>query len=263
MKTKEKYLLKAIKVAIQSGKIILDEYNSDNKEFKFKDNNTPLTRADTLAHKFIYNNLSETKLPIVSEEGEHIDYDIRKNWATFWLVDPLDGSKEFLNRNGEFTVNIALISNKAPILGVVYVPVTGELYYAKNNFGSFKIKNITDYSQYKKALKIPLNNSTLPEIFTVVVSRSHINSKTHEYLESLRNEKGKIVVNSYGSSLKICKVAEGLANVYPRLGPTMEWDTGAAHAIAIYSGKNIINFSNNEPLEYNKESQINPHFLVY
>jgi len=188
-------------------------------------------------------------IPMLSEEGKSIPYEERKGWGLFWLIDPLDGTKEFIKKNGEFTVNIALISDGAPVLGVVYAPILNLCYYAKSGEGA-----------YKDGVRLPCAKS---DVFTVVASKSHNNEETEKFIESMKKECPNLQTKSIGSSLKLCLVAEGVADIYPRVAPTMEWDTAAAHAIVRESGKKVVDFSTREELSYNKENLLNPSFLVY
>ncbi len=186
----------------------------------------------------------------MSEENKEIGYEIRKDWDYYWCIDPIDGTKEFIKKNGEFTINIALIHKNTPVLGVVYVPVVDELYYAKKGEGA-----------YKNGQKLPLQkNANLKEKLYIVASKSHLSSETQAFIDSL--DAKEIEQVSKGSSLKLCMVAEGVADIYPRLAPTMEWDTAAADAIVRESGKMTYQFENEEPLVYNKENLLNPWFLV-
>ena len=257
-------LLLAIKAALFAGKEILDVYSSDDFEIKLKSDDSPLTIADQLAHETIINILKETSIPILSEEGKNIPFEERQDWEYYWLVDPLDGTKEFIKRNGEFTVNIALIKKDTPVLGVIYVPVTKDLYFSENEMGAFKAINIdaeTDINQLT-TLSFKLPFFTDNEIFTVVGSRSHMNSETEEFIANLKAKHGIVDFISKGSSLKICMVAEGLANIYPRFAPTMEWDIAAGHAIALGAGCTVTQADEKTPLIYNKSDLLNPWFIV-
>ncbi len=249
----------AVKAAIKAGKEILDVYYNSDFEVEFKSDNSPLTIADKRAHNVINGFLSSTKIPVLSEEGKTISYSERKNWKLFWLVDPLDGTKEFIKRNDEFTVNIALIEDNSPIAGVVYVPVTKELFWG-NNKGSFSAKFDEESESIADVRKLPTTISK--EYFVVAGSKSHMNSETEAFIQSLDTKGKPVKMISKGSSLKICMIAAGEADVYPRLAPTMEWDTAAAHAVVKFSGKNIFQFENNQPLVYNKENLLNPWFVV-
>ena len=263
-----KDLLKiAIKAAVFAGKEILDVYESDDFEITSKEDKTPLTLADKKAHNKILEFLKETDIPILSEEGKHLSYEERKKWKYFWLVDPLDGTKEFIKRNGEFTVNIALIEGNTPIAGIIYVPVTKVLYFANGDQGAYKINDI-EYDDFEdfdfevlrtNAMKLPLVNFERP--FTVVGSRSHLSEETEKFIDKLKKDHDNLEIMSVGSSIKQCMVAEGKADVYPRFGPTMEWDTGAGHAIVNASG-GCITKTDGTPLIYNKENLLNPHFIV-
>ncbi|PDH49876.1 MAG: 3'(2'),5'-bisphosphate nucleotidase [Bacteroidetes bacterium MED-G20] len=252
MQEKEnKWLSIAKKAAVKAGEEILNIYQKDFK-VNYKKDNSPLTIADQRANDVIEKILSETSIPILSEEGKQIDFEERKNWNLLWIVDPLDGTKEFVKRNGEFTVNIALIKNGSPILGVIYVPVSGCLYFASSK-GSFKEHN---------GDKIQLPTITKERNFRIVGSRSHLSPETENYIDKLRKQKGEVEIVSMGSSLKICLVAEGFADVYPRFAPTMEWDTAAGHAIAKYAGKSLIDLETNSEMIYNRPILKNNWFIV-
>jgi len=253
-----KYKEIAIKAATAAGNRILEIYNNELFETEIKSDNSPLTKADREANIIIKNFLENTDLPILSEEGKLVEYSERKKWIKFWMVDPLDGTKEFVKRNGEFTVNIALIENGVPVLGVVYCPVKKWLYYADKENGSYK-----ETVENGKVITEKLPKVFYKEKYVVVGSRSHSSPETEAFIEKLKNKINKeIEFVSMGSSLKICLVAEGSADIYPRLAPTMEWDTAAAHAIALYSGFQITDFQSKDPLKYNKENLLNPHFVV-
>jgi 3'(2'), 5'-bisphosphate nucleotidase len=249
----------AIKAAIKAGKEILDVYYNFEFGVEYKFDNSPLTIADKRAHNVIADILNETEIPVLSEEGKSISYDERKTWNLFWLVDPLDGTKEFIKRNDEFTVNIALIEGISPIAGVVYVPVSRELFWG-NSSGSFKAITENENEPLKNIQQLP--SILIKENFVVAGSKSHMNPETEKYIQSVDTKGKPVVMKSKGSALKICMVAEGVADIYPRLAPTMEWDTAAGHAIAKFAGKEIVQFENNKPLVYNKENLLNPWFVV-
>ena len=255
-------LFLGIKAAIKAGNEILKIYNSNDFEIEIKSDCSPLTKADKRSHKIIENELLISGIPIMSEEGNNINFNERKNWHSYWLIDPIDGTKEFIKRNGEFTVNIALIENNKPVLGIVYIPYYKTLYFANKNSSSYKIDDIDDFELIESIKKQDLAKVNPPKKFTVILSKSHMNNETQKYVDKLKKIHGEITSKFYGSSLKICKVADGSANCYPRFGPTMEWDTAAAHAIAIYSGCKIFNPLNNKELTYNKEELLNPYFIV-
>lgn len=252
MKLKE-LLPVAIRAAQEASREILDVYNSGDFQAEAKGDNSPLTLADKKGHLRIAGILKETNLSILSEEGRSIPYDERKHWEYFWMVDPLDGTKEFIKRNGEFTVNIALIHKTTPVLGVVAVPVTGEVFYAANGEGAWLRKNGED-QKLSKRKAVDLKKSGL----RVVASRSHMNDETRSFIGALQNPE----LVSKGSSLKFMLVAEGKADVYPRYAPTMEWDTAAAHAVVKETGAKVLQFGKEEELQYNKENLLNPFFLV-
>ncbi len=258
------HLINAINAAVEAGKAILEVYEKDFDVF-YKLDKSPLTIADELADTIINERLIDT-FPILSEEGKSIPFHERKAWETFWLVDPLDGTKEFIKKNGEFTVNIALVKNSIPVLGVVFLPVTGVLYFSSKETGSY-VYQISDFQEVvdleellKKATQ--LHQQTFPEIYTIVASRSHLSKETEEFIEGMKTEYGKVNLISKGSSIKLCLVAEGKANVYPRIAPTMEWDTAAAHAVAKYAGCNVLDYNTRDELTYNKENLLNPPFIV-
>tara|TARA_B100001287_G_scaffold42180_1_gene31296 strand:- start:54023 stop:54787 length:765 start_codon:yes stop_codon:yes gene_type:complete len=251
-KLKEAKLLQlAIYAAINGGEEIMKIYDQDF-DVLIKEDNSPLTDADKNANKIIENQLRKTQIPILSEEGKHATYQERKLWKYLWIVDPLDGTKEFVKRNGEFTVNIALVENGVPIMGIIYVPVTKVLYYSSST-GAFKKVN-------KEVIKLPIKKSR--NNFVVVGSRSHPSKKTFEYFEELKQNHGKIEIIKMGSSLKMCLVAEGAADIYPRFAPTMEWDTAAGHAILNASGKTLNDYKTGDEMIYNRENLINNWFIV-
>lgn len=245
-------LNQVIKTAEEAGKKILEFYRAD-VEVITKEDDSPLTKADLAAHYIIVDALKEIDpgTPIISEESGIPDFKERKEWNRFWLVDPLDGTKEFIKKNGEFTVNIALIEDEKPILGVVYVPAKDVMYYAEQSIGAFKKE------ADREAEKLESNSFEKPGAARIVVSRSHGDDQTAKKLSGIGIEVTEEVPS--GSSIKFCLVAEGKADLYPRLGPTMEWDTAAADAIFRYSSQKGEKYS---PLVYNKESLKNPYFLL-
>ena len=243
----------AVKAAEAACNEILEVYNSGDFQAEAKGDNSPLTLADKKAHHKIADMLKPTKLPILSEEGKAIPYEERKNWEYFWMVDPLDGTKEFIKRNGEFTVNIALIYKNTPVLGVVAVPVTGETFYAAAGHGAWMKKD----GKEMPLLKRPPVSLDQPGL-RVVASRSHMNEETQQFIDKLTSP----TLVSKGSSLKFMLLAEGKADVYPRYAPTMEWDTAAAHAVVREAGAKVLQFQTSQELLYNKENLLNPFFLV-
>lgn len=250
MNINEINLQELIKIVKLAGDAIMKIYQKDF-EIEYKKDNSPLTIADKASNEIICENLIKLypSIPIISEENKQISYDIRKNWKQYWCIDPLDGTKEFIKKNDEFTVNLALIEDGEPVIGIVYAPALMEMYYAKKGYGAFKDEK-----------KLPLFTNTAADFLTIVASRSHISPQTTEFIESLKAKNIKQI--SKGSSLKLCMVAQGLADIYPRLAPTMEWDTAAADAIVRQSGKMTYEFEKNTPLRYNKENLLNPWFIV-
>lgn len=247
---KKNYLPIIKKAAREAGKAILKIYNSDSFDETAKDDNSPLTKADTAAHKIIVQHLEETALPVLSEEGRDIPFGERKNWEYFWMVDPLDGTKEFIKKNGEFTVNIALIHKNNPVMGVVYAPVLDKLYAGGEGLGAFVTLN-------GKEEELKPGNKPAEKV-RVVASRSHLNEDTANYIAQFQQAE----TVSMGSSLKFMLLAENKADVYPRFAPTMEWDTAAAHAVLKGLDIEVMNNEDKKPLRYNKENLLNPYFLV-
>lgn len=251
-----------IKIAKQAGDAILEIYNGfDAEAVHDKSDGSPLTAADLAAHKIIESGLYDLcpDIPCLSEESSNkslYDYHKRKHWQSFWLVDPLDGTKEFIKKNGEFTVNIALIEQGVPTQGVVFAPVYDDLFFAHPDIGAYR------QTQNQPAIPLPIvrqNDNTI----TVVTSRSHMNEETQHFVNTLEKTSGKkIEFISRGSSLKICNVVDGSADIYPRLGPTMEWDTAAAHAILKHCGKELLDYVKKTPIQYNKENLLNPWFIT-
>lgn len=245
-------LPRALEAAELACEEILRVYHSDNFEAEAKGDNSPLTLADRKAHERIVGVLQPANIPVLSEEGKSIPYDQRRHWEYFWMVDPLDGTKEFIRRNGEFTVNIALIYQQKPLFGVVAVPVTGEVFYSDGKDAFIKTGDKT-----MPLLRRPPTNLSAPNL-KVVASRSHMNDDTQNFISELTDPE----LVSRGSSLKFMLVAEGKADVYPRYAPTMEWDTAAAHAIINAVGLKVLEFGKETELRYNKENLLNPYFLV-
>lgn len=257
------HLINAISAAVSAGNEILKIYNQ-NFSVEYKDDKSPLTEADLVANQIIVDILG-IEFPILSEESSQIPFAERKNWKQFWMVDPLDGTKEFIKKNGEFTVNIAFIYDSVPVMGVVYVPVTKQLFWGMENEGSFQL--LIENPHYFSVEEIiskgkKMNNNQFPKIFTIVASRSHLSIETAELIEEYRQKHQKIQLINSGSSLKICLVAGRKAHVYPRLAPTMEWDTAAAHAVAKFAGCKVYDYVSFKELVYNKENLLNPWFVV-
>lgn len=260
----ENLLKIAIEAALEAGKAILEIYNSGEFDVEIKGDKSPLTKADKASHNVIMSFLKKTKIPVLSEEGREIPYEERKNWKQLWIVDPIDGTKEFIKRNGEFTVNIAFIENQKTRLGVIFAPVSGELYFSTTQIGAYKTiaksKNINIETLISNGHKLPFQreNST----FTIVASRSHMSQETELYVEEMRAKHGEVNLISKGSSLKLCMVADGSADCYPRFAPTMEWDTAAGQAICEHSGFNVLDWNTKEKMLYNRKQLLNDWFIV-
>lgn len=248
----DKVSIKDIKtIAKIAGDEIMKIYERDF-EVEYKEDNSPLTEADIKANEIICNSLVGLypDIPIISEENSIVAYEVRKKWDYYWCIDPIDGTKEFVKKNGEFTVNIALIHKDTPFLGVVYAPALDLMYWAKKGEGAY-LNN--------KKLPLQVNKNKKEKLF-VVASKSHISSETQKYIDSLDTKEVEQV--SRGSSLKLCMVADGSADIYPRLAPTMEWDTAAADAIVREAGGMSYDFHSNKPLKYNKKDLLNPWFVI-
>ena len=268
-------LTAAIQAAVEAGKAVLDVYHSDF-HVDYKEDQSPLTLADKQAHDIISTRLAGFDIPLLSEEGKAIPYATRREWKTLWIVDPLDGTKEFVKRNGEFTVNIALVTDGRPTLGVVFAPVREVLYFALQDLGAYKMDGmdavlalcgnishgaLTNDDLAEQSVTLPVERSQATP-YTIVGSRSHATEALENFVDQKRKEFGTIDFIPAGSSLKLCLVAEGRADIYPRLAPTMEWDTAAGHAVVECAGARIYNHSSGELLRYNKEDLLNPWFVV-
>jgi len=244
-----------VNLSHDAGKLILDIYQSDDFDEQLKSDSSPLTKADLASHNLIVNRLRELtpNIPILSEESTNIAWQERKSWQKYWLIDPLDGTKEFIKKNGEFTVNIALIKNNDPVLGVVYAPVLDTTWVGKINKAAIKIT-------HKARSEIRSIKRKDNETWDIVGSRSHQSDEFRSYLDRLE---GEINIVSMGSSIKMCLVAEGVAHIYPRLGLTSEWDTAAAHAVVNSAGGKVVDVNTGQDLRYNtKKSLLNPFFVV-
>ena len=252
-------LLKIVNISVDAGEVILNYYN-ENVDVIYKDDESPLTKADLASHKIITDSIKKItpEIPILSEE-EFIDWKIRKKWKKYWLIDPLDGTKEFIKKNDEFTVNIALIENNRPILGVIYTPALNELFYSIKNFGSYKILTKKKLNTLKEAKRISINKKKSNKI-KIVGSRSHSNPILDKWVNKNFNE---FDILQKGSSLKFCLIAEGSADIYPRFGPTSEWDIAAGHIILEEAGGKLKSIDNKEILYNEKENILNPEFFAY
>lgn len=259
------FIIPAIRAAVAAGREILAVYNS-GFGVETKEDHSPLTEADKAAHRVIASVLEPTGLPLLSEEGRSISYDERKKWNAFWLVDPLDGTKEFIRRNGEFTVNIALIEGEHPCMGIVYMPVQDILYAAEGTsfykLTEASMRTINSLDELKSFRLFPEKKMQEKEEMRVVASRSHLSAETEAFIESLKHEYPAIQFVSAGSALKFCLLAEGRADVYPRFAPTMEWDTAAGHALLRAVGKNIFVVPQGREMTYNKPDLVNDWFIA-
>lgn len=259
-------IYKLVNIISEATDEVLSVYNSQEFGIVEKDDKTPLTLADKLSHECITKGLKDLipELPILSEEGKEIPYEERSKWQYFWLIDPLDGTKEFIKKNGEFTINIALVKGNKPLFGIVSVPVRKEIFFAFEGIGAYKINYrnktfVNNEELLREAQRLPLDGDR--DYIAVVGSRSHRDENTEKYIESLK-KLGNIQVISLGSSYKICYLAEGSADIYPRFGRTMEWDISAGQIILEEAGGTIVNAENSKPLEYNKKSLENPPFIA-
>ncbi|MDO6760231.1 3'(2'),5'-bisphosphate nucleotidase CysQ [Tamlana sp. 2_MG-2023] len=254
----------AIKAALKAGKRIMEIYDTEDFDVNFKSDDSPLTKADVASHNIIVKELETLSYPILSEEGQHLPYEDRKNWNQLWIVDPIDGTKEFIKRNGEFTVNIAFVDDQVPTIGVIYVPAQNILYFANAEIGAFKLSNPSEDFSLEQMLanaeKMPL--PLQKEKFTIVASRSHLSPETQEFIDTMKEKHGDVETISKGSSLKLCMVAEGVADCYPRFAPTMEWDTAAGNAICLAAGFDVIDQGTGENMLYNRKELLNNWFLV-
>lgn len=264
--TEEKRLISlVIETALEAGRAILQVYATHDPGTILKEDRSPLTRADLDANRIILERLASTGIPCLTEEAANDPWEMRRNWSRCWIIDPLDGTKEFISRNGEFTVNIALAENGIPVSGVVYAPVTGELYFGSAQ-GSFKTIIPTPDHSDAESVASAAHRLPMPQPgkagYTVVASRSHLNPETEAFIRSLQPVHGAPILVSRGSSLKLCMVAEGAADIYPRLGPTMEWDMAAGHAVARYAGCTVTDADTGDEVRYNKPDLHNPFFIV-
>lgn len=253
----------AVDAALIGGREIMEVYHSNEFGVERKEDHSPVTLADKRANAVINEILLPTGIPIISEENKEIEFNQRETWNRCWIVDPLDGTKEFINRNDEFTVNIALVENSIPILGVIYVPVTQMMYASivpRKNL--WKQKMIVQDRPISEQVPLSRPRKSTNQKVVVLKSRSHLNTETEILINELKASKPNIELVSIGSSLKFCLIAEGKADLYPRLAPTMEWDTAAGHALCRAVGIELVGTLTNEPLRYNKKELINPSFIV-
>lgn len=258
MKSIEELLELAVSAALAAGKKILEVYETDDFSVDMKSNNSPLTKADKVAHQVICDYLESTQIPLLSEEGRDIPYEERKVWDYYWLVDPLDGTKEFIKRNGEFTVNIALMKGNAPVSGVVYAPCLNTLYCGAKGSGAYKIVN-GNRTVLQSVDNTLMEDLLQKETITIVASRSHSNAETEAFISRFKSHE----LQSMGSSLKFMLLADSMADIYPRLAPTMEWDTAAAHAVLNAVNRKVYQVDLVHELIYNKQNLLNPSFIAF
>ncbi|MFT3884761.1 MAG: 3'(2'),5'-bisphosphate nucleotidase CysQ [Flavobacteriales bacterium] len=265
----------ALNAAFAAGSAIMAVYGN-GPTVRHKADNSPVTEADLDADAAIRRALLPTALPVLSEEGETVPVAERQAWTRYWLVDPLDGTKEFVKRNGEFTVNIALmerdglpmssLGTSTPLAGVLYAPVADVLYFAWNGGGAYRLREGRTFAG-RPAYELAALGERLPmtddrSVYTIATSRSHLSPDTEAFIRRKREEHGQVARVDVGSALKICLVAEGTADVYPRYAPTMEWDTAAGHAIALEAGKDLVDVTTGERMRYNKQELMNQWFIV-
>jgi len=259
MKINKNILLQLCNAAITAGNRVLEFYELDT-EIIYKEDKSPLTKADLVSNKILLSSISKItpNVPILSEE-EFIEWDTRKNWETYWLIDPLDGTKEFIKKNDEFTINIALIEYNQPVLGIIYAPAFGSLFFSKKNNGSYKIYTKNNLNTFKNSEKISVKYTNNEKI-RVIGSRSHSNIAFDNWV---KKKFTNFEIIEKGSSLKFCEIAEGKADIYPRFGPTSEWDIAAGHIILLEAGGKLKTIDNKDLVYNKKEDILNPHFFAY
>ncbi|SHN25097.1 3'(2'),5'-bisphosphate nucleotidase CysQ [Chitinophaga sp. CF418] len=245
--------------AIEAGKAVMDVYDSAGFHVEMKQGEMPVTTADRLSHDIITRCLKTTELPVLSEEGRDIAYQERKDWDYFWLIDPLDGTKEFIRKNGEFTINIALMLKNKPVAGAIYAPSRDLLYLGSEDTGVYKYEQGERVEFALSTQRRSMNDLLDMREITAIVSRSHLSPETNKFLGQFSN----VTDTTMGSSLKFMLLLEGKADIYPRLGPTMEWDTAAAHAILNASGRGVYQMDLQSELDYNKRELTNPFFVAF
>lgn len=265
----QQLMAKAYNAAVRAGAVILDIYKREDYHISLKNDQSPLTIADRRAHETIKEYLGSTRIPILSEEGREMLYDERKNWELFWLVDPLDGTKEFINGNNEFTVNIALMSDNEAVAAVVYVPYISRMFMAVKGGGAYVKENVTaladseaDYASIGEGL-ISLPVATKGnEPMQIAISRSHNTPETFAHIDAIRSCVPDLEVVEQGSSYKFCMLAEGTVDYYVRTSNTYEWDTAAGELILAEAGGSTVAIDSGKHLAYNKELLNNPHFVA-
>ncbi|MGI8633792.1 MAG: 3'(2'),5'-bisphosphate nucleotidase CysQ [Segetibacter sp.] len=255
----QKLLEVAKRAALLAGDAIMEVYASEDFGVDMKSDHSPLTHADRAAHAIIVSHLESTGLPVLSEEGRDIAYEERKNWDWFWMVDPLDGTKEFIKRNGEFTVNIALMHSNIPVAGVIYAPCLDALYFGSKETGVYKVKKEGAVQLFHRPEEMSITELQKKDPIIIVASKSHLNEETKAFIDQFQNPN----LSSMGSSLKLMLLAEGAADIYPRLAPTMEWDTAAGDGILRSLNRSIYQTDLQSELLYNKENLLNPSFIAF
>ncbi|OFX44551.1 MAG: hypothetical protein A2046_12010 [Bacteroidetes bacterium GWA2_30_7] len=260
-------LILAINSAFKAG-IIQKEIYSKDFDIEYKSDSSPLTQADKLSNEIIKKTLKVANFPFLSEEDSEIDYNIRKKWDYYWIIDPLDGTKEFIKKNDEFSINIAFAYKSKVIFGVVYSPVTSEIYFNINSSKAYKSRliSVINYNNFKEFLKKAKRLNTIEPSDNIIIaaSRSHLNEKTQSFINFIKsNYKNQVNILNIGSAIKICLVAEGIAQCYPRFGPTSEWDTAAGQAILNAVGGKIINLNTLQEIKYNRKCSLNTDFFAY
>lgn len=258
------YISVSCEAAVKAGKLIMEIYQEKELDIRNKADKSPVTRADLESSALICKILKSTGFPVITEETSIPEYQIRKSWNYYWLVDPLDGTKEFIKRNDEFSVNIALIEKNIPALGVIYIPAKQLLYLGIKNTGTWKLTNCISFgsSEQKLLLGNPVKCEPDKQALIIITSRSHLSDKNRTFIYKAENTYNKVNIISSGSSYKLCLLAEGKADVYPRFGPTSEWDTAAGEVIAGNMGI-LFRTLAGTPLQYNKNDLLNPDFIAY
>jgi 3'(2'), 5'-bisphosphate nucleotidase len=264
LEKEKEYLHIAIKAILKASSAVMEYYHLPYK-IETKYDQSPVTEADKASSKIICDALNVTDIYVISEEEDCLPYNIRKAFKYIWSIDPIDGTKEFIKKNGEFTINIALIEDERPCLGVIISPANGTLYFAGQNIGAYKTN--VQVNDWKDNLDIFIKDSERLQIkenhpYTVIVSRSHLSKETYQHIEDLKQIHGELAYTYSGSSIKMCLVADGSASEYPRYGTTCEWDTASGHAILLAIGKDILDAKTNQRLKYNKEDLKNPWFIA-
>ncbi|PID95631.1 MAG: 3'(2'),5'-bisphosphate nucleotidase [Bacteroidetes bacterium] len=253
----------AIQAAIASGKAVLDLYQKHDIHIAYKADESPVTEADMAANEIIKKHLLPSQLPIVSEETTAPPYAVRQSWEKYWMIDPIDGTKEFINKTDDFTINIALVEQNYPVIGVIYLPVFDVLYFSLQNKGAYKLERASVYSReadvFSYSQSLPLQKT---ENYTVLISRSHPDTATDRLIQDLKSIYDNLTLLARGSSLKFCLLAEGLADIYPRLMPLNEWDVAAGIAIADASGAKIYHPDTKAPLTFNTPNLMAAPFIV-